>query len=67
MDDRRIDEMADTIDDIAVMLEEIKEGRTCGLNKQQLEQVHRQLEDIRDKLDDVEDEAAESTKARSER
>ena len=66
MDDRRIDEMADTIDDIAVMLEEIKEGRNCGLSEQQLDQVHRQLEDIREKLDDVEDQGTDtSTRPRS--
>jgi len=66
MDDRRIDQMADTIDDIAVALEEIKEGRNCALNEEQLEQVHRQLEDIRSRLDEVENQAADtSSDARS--
>jgi FtsZ-binding cell division protein ZapB len=56
MDDRRLDQIADTIDDIAVVVEEIKEGRNCPLSEQQLDQVQHQLEDVRAKLDDLEDE-----------
>jgi hypothetical protein len=57
MDDRRIDEMADTVEDIAVLLEEIKEGRNCSLSQQQLERVQHELEAVRASLDTLEDQA----------
>jgi hypothetical protein len=55
MDEKKIEEVADTVDDIPASVEEIQENEPHGDNRTTLKKIEHRLEDISGTLDDIED------------